>query len=157
MVLMSITMAPAFTPLATPFSPNSTSSTTAVSGTMVITMGLAAATSRGEAATLAPRGASLSHWLRTWSKTVTSNPARKRLEAIGPPITPTPMNPNLPWLPRLISSLMESPLRSHVAAPGDRTKIWMRPQGNFVQCQTILRAGLAASRCVLVKDLFQVR
>ena len=94
-VLISITRAPGFRPPATPFSPNSTCSTVAVSGTMVMTISLRRRDMAGmNRRWFAPKGTSFSHFCAVRSNMLSSYPARKRLDAIGSPMTPTPMNPN---------------------------------------------------------------
>src|SRR5207245_208600 len=93
MVLMSIASSPSWAPLAMPSGPNMTASTSGVLVTIVTTMSLRSATSRGVRTAVAP--ASASGFARSIVRfvTVTANPALSALRAIGVPMIPRPTNP----------------------------------------------------------------
>src|SRR2546423_7098606 len=90
---MSMAHAPCRIPSAAPLSPNITSSTSGPSGTIVIVMSPRSAAAAGVGAGWAPysaANASAREGVRF--QTVTSNPARTRFAAIGPPMIPRPRN-----------------------------------------------------------------
>src|SRR6185503_2442421 len=92
-VLISTTMLPFFARLMTPSCPPMTSATAAVVGSIVKITSLVAATSAAPAAISAPRptSARTASPLTSWTSSV--SPLRTRLEAIGLPMFPSPMNP----------------------------------------------------------------
>src|SRR6266550_5017897 len=92
-VLMSIARSPSCAPLAIPSAPNMTASTSGVLVTIVTTMSLRAATSRGVCTTVAPESASGFARSIVRFVTVTANPAFRALRAIGAPMIPRPTNP----------------------------------------------------------------
>ena len=102
LVVRSKYVVPAANPARSPCSPSATASTSAGPGSDVNTSSVAAATSRGVSAQLAPArrwGAAAS---RRTSWTTSSCPAFMRCDAIWRPIVPRPMNPILmtappPW------------------------------------------------------------
>ena len=92
-VLMSIASRPSCAPAATPSGPKITASTSGVFVTIVTTMSLRSATSRGVRAMVAP--ASPSGFARSSVRfvTVTGKPARSAFRAIGAPMIPRPTKP----------------------------------------------------------------
>ena len=88
---MSITSVPCFSPSATPPAPNSTASTSGVSGTMMMTTSDFAATDFASATTSAAARISAVRLAR--SGTIRSWPPFFRLSAIGRPMMPRPMKP----------------------------------------------------------------
>ena len=128
--LMSMTSFPAERPLATPFSPNSTFSTSGVSGTMVMTTSAFSATSVAVAQAVMP-SACMSAGTPDRLVRNSSWPALRRFSAMGRPMSPRPMNPTF---------MARSPRRFRrfglVAvcglsrpAPQDRHESRKRPQG----------------------------
>ena len=95
MVLMSITRPPRCMPAAMPSAPSATCSTCCGSGSIVTTISLAAPTSFGLAAAFAPAATRRATASGLRSYTVSAWPPFSTLSAIGPPITPSPMNPTL--------------------------------------------------------------
>ena len=88
---MSITMLPLFNPSAAPSLPNSTASTSGVSGTIRISTSDSAATALPPATTLAAARISAVRLAR--SGTINSWPPAFRCNAIGRPMMPRPINP----------------------------------------------------------------
>ena len=89
---MSITSLPLARPAATPSSANSTLPTSGVSGTMMMMMSEACATSRPLAQTLAPAPATSSGTLPcVWTASLC--PPFMRWPAMGVPMMPRPMKP----------------------------------------------------------------
>ena len=93
MELMSIITEPLLAPSNTPSGPRMTFSESAESGSMVMMVSLAAATSLLEDAPVAPSVTTSSWLLPTMSYTVREYPALSRLRAMGFPMIPSPMNP----------------------------------------------------------------
>jgi hypothetical protein len=93
MVLMSMYTEPARIPSAMPSLPSATRSTSGASGSMVMTISLAAATAFGVVATLAPAASSFCIAAACTSCTVSRCPLPRMLRAIGAPIVPSPMKP----------------------------------------------------------------
>ena len=92
--LMSTTILPRVSPSATPFAPNSTFSTSGVSGTMVMMMSAFCATSFALAHALPPAAvSSCGTPLRLCRKSVW--PPLMRFSAMGLPMMPRPTNPML--------------------------------------------------------------
>ena len=79
----------------TPSGPSSTASTSGESGTIVMTTPQARPTSAGEAASVAPSAARASMAGRLRLNTVTAKPAFSRFEAMGLPISPSPITPTV--------------------------------------------------------------
>ena len=96
MELMSITTDPSDAPSRTPFWPRIAASESAESGTIVMTVGVAAATSAADDAGFAPSPTTSSIAVPTTSYTVSEYPAFIRLRAIGRPIIPSPIKPTSP-------------------------------------------------------------
>src|ERR1035441_408036 len=96
MVLQSTTTDPARTPSTIPLGPRMTSFTMAVSPTQRNRTSAFSATSFGVAQNL-PFSVLASFWAlaEVLDQTATSCPARRRLRAMGYPISPSPRNPNL--------------------------------------------------------------
>src|SRR5712692_3436009 len=86
----------------TPRSPAITDSAWAVVSTITIVRSVAAATSSGDPATLAPRSRSGSTLSRATSCTTSENPFLARFNAMGPPMLPSPMNPTAPGIANLL-------------------------------------------------------
>ena len=82
---MSMTTVPGLSSLRTPFSPVSTCSTSGVSGTIVMMMVAARATSAGEPAAVAPAATTSSTGFRLREVTTRRCPAFMRLSAMGLP------------------------------------------------------------------------
>src|SRR5215831_18603222 len=93
MVLMSITTPPRRNPSATPFAPSMTCLTCCGSGSMVTTTSLAAPTSFGDPTALAPTAVSRATASALKSYTVSGCPRLAMFCAMGPPMTPNPINP----------------------------------------------------------------
>src|SRR5262245_22585402 len=90
--LMSMTSLPFDRPSATPPLPNSTFSTSGVSGTMMITASEFFATAAGDSQIVAPRCVRSAGYLpRVLTKSLW--PAASKCPAMGVPIMPSPMNP----------------------------------------------------------------
>src|ERR1035441_6826971 len=96
MVLQSTTTDPARTPSTIPLGPRMTSFTMAVSPTQRNRTSAFSATSFGVAQNL-PFSVLASFWAlaEVLDQTATSCPARRRLRAMGYPMSPSPRNPNL--------------------------------------------------------------
>src|SRR5690349_664721 len=87
-------------PATIPSEPSATRSTSGASGSIVITISLAAATFRGVAAGVAPAAASDATASGTTSATISRWPLLRMLRAIGAPIVPSPINPTFISLSR---------------------------------------------------------
>src|ERR1017187_9409189 len=96
MVLQSTTTDPLRTPSTTPLGPRMTSFAMAVSPTQRNRTSAFSATSFGVAQNL-PFSVSASFWAlaEVLDQTATSCPARRRLRAMGYPMSPSPRNPSL--------------------------------------------------------------
>src|SRR5438445_670166 len=92
-VLMSIASKPSCAPAAMPSGPKVTVSTSGELVTMVMTMSLRSATSRGVRMTVAPASPSGFARSRVRFVTVTAKPALGALRASGAPMIPRPTNP----------------------------------------------------------------
>ena len=93
MLLMSMITAPRWTADRTPSAPVRTSSTSLVSGSIVMITVDCRATSAGEAAAVAPAAATSSDAPRLRLCTINLCPALIRFFAMGLPITPSPTKP----------------------------------------------------------------
>src|SRR5688572_26677207 len=100
---MSTTVLPAERPAPTPASPNSTASTSGVSGTMMNTMSARCATSVAFLQTTALPEA-MSAGTGPCVKTESSWPAASRWPAMGAPMMPRPMNPSCMIVPSRMGS-----------------------------------------------------
>lgn len=90
---MSMTTLPGLIAWATPPAPKRRSSSASSSETIVMSTVLTAPTSAAESATRAPSSRRGSAFAGVRFQTVSGKPARARLAAIGPPMSPSPMKP----------------------------------------------------------------
>src|SRR5215468_2361931 len=98
MVDMQTTMWPGRAPRMMPWAPMITASACSVVSTMTMMRSAAAATACAEPATSAPLAFKGRLLASSMSLTTSEKPALTRLSAIGPPMAPSPMNPNLPGM-----------------------------------------------------------
>ena len=139
MVLMSRISEPGFALAMMPSVRETTSSTTAEFGSMVTMMSDFCATSATVAAPLACSSSSSATASGLISLTVSRNPLRQRLDAIGRPIRPNPMNPTFSM--RLSILFLRAAMFLRQPCPG----IGVRRRRMFLErfCDGVNRCGIA--------------